>query len=112
MNRKCTCGAASGEKNCICGRRARVCIVVTAALLMLQGCASALPAPVVETRTVVEHVTLPAGLLTCAGEPAIGPYTLQSQVADYLVRLHVAYKDCRNDVAAIAQIENPSPLGK
>lgn len=79
-----------------------------AALLILSGCASA-PPPQVVTRTEVVRVPLPAGLLRCQGEPAVGAITMQSQVADYIVRLHEAWADCHDDVAAIAQIENTPP---
>lgn len=80
------------------------------ALLVLAGCATP-PPPLVETRIQVERVTLPLGLLTCAGEPALNAWNLQSDVADYIVRLHEAWADCHDDVGAIAQIEAPG-LGK
>jgi hypothetical protein len=79
--------------------------------VILTGCA-ATPAPVVETRIQVERVTVPPGLLTCMARPAVGTWTLQSQVADYIVRLDEAYHDCADDVAAIAQLEaQPLPAG-
>ena len=80
------------------------------ALLALAGCAVP-PGPVMQTRIQVERVTLPAGLLTCASEPALNAWTMQSDVADYIVRLHEAWADCHADVGAIAQIEavHPSP---
>ena len=74
----------------------------------LMGCAA--PAPIVQTRIQVERVTVPASLLSCTPEPAIDNITLQSQVADYIVRLQEAGADCRATVAAIAQIEAaPAP---
>jgi hypothetical protein len=79
-----------------------------AGLVLLSGCAAA-PAPQVETRIQVERVTLPAGLLACESEPSLGDWTMQSGVADYVVRLHEAYADCSNTVSAIAQIETSAP---
>jgi hypothetical protein len=73
--------------------------------LTLCGCAAPPPAPPELTRIQVERVTLPPGLLTCMPEPAAGNFTLQSQVADYLVQLQEAGADCRDTVAEIATIE-------
>ena len=108
----CTCGASSGEKHCSC-RKSRALVLaaallpLAAALLPLAGCAA--PAPVL-TRVQMVRVTVPAGLLSCEEEPAIGTMTMQSQVADYLVQLREAGADCRADVAAIAKIEaTPGP---
>jgi hypothetical protein len=77
--------------------------------LLLAGCAAPPQAPTVITKTVVERVTLPPGLLTCAPEPAVGPMKMQSDVADYLVRLEEAGADCRDTVNSIATIENAPP---
>jgi hypothetical protein len=77
--------------------------------LVLAGCAAPVPAPIIQTRIQVERVTLPAGLLTCQAEPALGTWTTQAQVADYVVRLHEAWQDCHQTVASIAQIENTAP---
>jgi len=86
---------------------APVCAML-AGLLLLSGCAAA-PAPQVETRIQMERVTLPVGLLSCASEPALNDWTMQSGVADYVVRLHEAYADCSNTVSAIAHIETSAP---
>lgn len=77
----------------------------------LSGCSTPapVPAPIIETRIQVERVTIPAALLTCEAEPALGPWNLQSQVADYIVRLHEAWADCSNTVASIAQVESSAP---
>lgn len=75
----------------------------------LSGCATPAPAPIVETRIQVERVTVPAGLLTCEAEPVLGPWNLQSQVADYIVRLHEAWADCSDTVASIKQVESSAP---
>ncbi|MFP5250229.1 MAG: hypothetical protein ACLGP3_10430 [Acidobacteriota bacterium] len=111
----CDCQGLCGGQ-CPEWRRAfmmRVLAGVTPALLlvlvlMLGGCAAPAAAPEVLTRVQVQRVTLPAGLLHCEDEPRVTGYALQSQVADYIVRLHEAYEDCHDDVAAIAQTENSS----
>jgi hypothetical protein len=84
-------------------------ILIGLIVLALPSC-SAPPAPPVMTKVVVERVTIPAGLLSCAPEPQIGTITLQSQVADYIVRLEEAGADCRDTVSSIAKIEaTPAP---
>jgi len=77
--------------------------------LLLAGCAAPPPAPLVMTKTVVERVTLPPGLLTCEPEPVVGPIKTQADVADYLVRLEEAGADCRDTVYSIRQIEDAPP---
>jgi hypothetical protein len=67
---------------------------------LLTGCAGAPPAISV-TRTVVVHERVPEALLTCAGAPTVPAATLQSQVATYVIRLHAAWADCSQTVAAI-----------
>ena len=85
-------------------------LVVLAGLiaLTLSGCAGA-PPPLVQTRIQVDRVSLPAGLLSCEGSPALGDWSQQSAVADYIVRLHEAWADYSQDVAAIAHIETSAP---
>ncbi len=81
-----------------------------ASVLVLTGCGVPAPVPVMMTEQQVERVALPQGLLQCQGEPKVTGWAIQSQVADYIVRLREAYQDCHNDVAAIAQIENSPPV--
>ena len=81
-------------------------------LSALTACAAPEPAPQVITKIQVERVTLPAGLLSCAPEPDVGPaWTTQAQVADYVVRLEEAGADCRDTVNSIAAIEKGVPAG-
>jgi hypothetical protein len=80
--------------------------------LTLCGCAAPAPAPPELTRIQLERVTLPPGLLTCMAEPPASDFTLQSQVADYLVQLQEAGADCRDTVNEIATIETQPPVGK
>ncbi len=82
-------------------------LLVVVLAISLAGCAA--PPPLVETRIQVERVRLPGGLLSCEGAPVLGDWRRQSAVADYVVRLHEAWADCSQDVAAIAQIENSAP---
>jgi hypothetical protein len=105
---RCTCGAVTGEKQCQCAKRRAQRALAMSLAVVLAGCSSSAPPPVL-TKTVVERVTVPAGLLACEAEPAIGAYTLQSQVADYVVRLHEAWADCHEDLSAIAQLETAPP---
>lgn len=99
------CGGDCPERRRVWGNRASLAMLVLAFCLVgaLVGCASA---PTVVTQVQVQRVTLPAGLLSCSGEPVITGYAMQSQVADYIARLHEAWADCHEDVASIARIEN------
>jgi hypothetical protein len=90
----------------------QVVLLLGLIVVSLAGCAAPVPAPVVETRIQVERVTLPPGLLSCMAEPPVPDMTLQSQVADYWVRLEIAGADCRDTVSAIAQIENAAAAAK
>lgn len=76
-------------------------------VLALAGCAA--PTPVTLTRTVVVREKVPAALLSCAGAPRVPDATLQSQVADYVIRLHAAWLDCSETVAAIGNFTNGKP---
>ena len=80
---------------------------VLLAALALAGCATA--PPVTLTRTVVVREKVPVALLTCAGAPAVPVATLQSQVADYVIRLHAAWLDCSDTVAAIRNFSDGKP---
>ncbi|MDE8350339.1 MAG: hypothetical protein POG74_12840 [Acidocella sp.] len=53
------------------------------------------------TKTVFITQKLPPSLLDCGIAPAVPVATLQSQVADYLVRLWEWGQGCSDDVAAI-----------
>lgn len=78
-----------------------------AAALVLAGCTTT--PPVTLTRTVVVREKVPPALLACAGAPAVPDATLQSQVADYVIRLHAAWLDCSQTVAAIRNFSDGKP---
>ncbi|HUN00393.1 MAG TPA: hypothetical protein PLI96_07915 [Halothiobacillus sp.] len=72
------------------------------AVLLLTGCASP---PVIQTVTVTKFLKpdIPPALLSCMGEPAIPPMTMQSQAAALLVHVDIAGEDCRLHLAAVKQ---------
>jgi len=78
-----------------------------AAAVFLAGCAT--PTPVTLTRTVVVRERVPVALLSCAGAPSVPDAKLQSQVADYVIRLHAAWMDCSETVAAIRNFSDGKP---
>ncbi len=70
-------------------------------MLCLTACGR-VPAPAVLTKIQVERVTVPASLLTIAGEPAVPSSRMQSAAAGYLVHLKTNDDECHLDVAEIA----------
>jgi hypothetical protein len=70
-------------------------------MLSLVACAHS-PAPVVLTKVQVEHVTVPAALLSVDAEPVVPVGRMQSAAADYMVRLKINDDECHLDVGAIA----------
>lgn len=67
---------------------------------LLTGCAGH---PVTETR--VEHLDLPAALLTCSDAPAApGPDVTQRDVALYVLDLWAAGDDCRGKLGRVREL--------
>ena len=66
------------------------------------------PEPLTELR--IERPEVPAGLLTCAPEPAVPPpEATQRDVALYLLDLGAAYDDCRGRLEAVRGLLGADP---
>lgn len=89
----------------------KIFIVGAVVLAGLAGCAAPKPQTVTLTRVQVVRERVPAGLLSCAAEPAVPRATLQSQVAGYIVGLHAAWRDCSDTVAAVKAYDGAQPAG-